>query len=59
MCNEIGNWGAEDRIDATIKITPDYANILMFIKRLKLKLELNDVYNIKCDYEVGRLGYSL
>ena len=29
--------GAEDRIFANIKVTPDYKNILMFIENLKLK----------------------
>ncbi|GFI28045.1 hypothetical protein IMSAGC012_03175 [Lachnospiraceae bacterium] len=29
--------GAEDRIFANIKVTPDYKNILLFIENLKLK----------------------
>ena len=51
--------GAEDRIFANIKVTPDYKNILMFIENLKLKLGLNDTYDIECGYEAGCLGYSL
>ena len=51
--------GAEDRIFANIKVTPDYKNILMFIENLKLKLGLNDTYDIECGYEAGCLGYAL
>ena len=51
--------GAEDRIFANIKVTPDYKNILMFIENLKQKLGLNDTYDIECGYEAGCLGYSL
>ena len=51
--------GAEDRIFANIKVTPDYKNVLMFIENLKLKLGLNDTYDIECGYEAGCLGYSL
>ena len=51
--------GAEDRIFANIKVTPDYKNILMFVENLKLKLGLNDTYDIECGYEAGCLGYSL
>lgn len=51
--------GAEDRIFANIKVTPDYKNILMFIENLKLKLGANDNYDIECGYEAGCLGYSL
>ena len=51
--------GEEDRIYATIKITPDYKNILMFIENLKLKLGLDNQYDIQCGYEAGCLGYSL
>jgi transposase len=51
--------GAEDRIFANIKVTPDYKNILMFIENLKLKLGVNDTYDIECGYEAGCLGYSL
>lgn len=32
--------GEDDRVFATIKVTPDYKNILMFIENLKLKLGL-------------------
>ena len=48
--------GAEDRIFANIKVTADYKNILMFIENLKLKLGLNDEYDIECGYEAGCLG---
>ena len=51
--------GAEDRGFANIQVTPDYKNILMFIEQLKLKLGLNDTYDIECGYEAGCLGYSL
>ncbi len=51
--------GEDDRVFATIKVTPDYKNILMFIENLKLKLGLNDEYDIQCGYEAGCLGYSL
>lgn len=51
--------GADDRVFATIKVTPDYKNILMFIENLKLKLGWNDEYDIQCGYEAGCLGYSL
>ena len=51
--------GADDRIFANIKVTADYKNILMFIENLKLKLGLNDEYDIECEYEAGCLGYSL
>ena len=50
--------GEDDRVFATIKVTPDYKNILMFIENLKLKLGLNDEYDIQCGYEAGCLGYS-
>ena len=43
--------GEDDRVFATIKVTPDYKNILMFIENLKLKLGLNDEYDIQCGYE--------
>ena len=51
--------GADDRIFANIKVTADYKNILMFIANLKVKLGLNDEYDIECGYEAGCLGYSL
>lgn len=51
--------GEEDRVFATIKVTPDYKNILMFIENLKLKLGLDNEYDIQCGYEAGCLGYSL
>lgn len=51
--------GEDDRVFATIKVTPDYKNILLFIENLKTKLGLNDEYDIQCGYEAGCLGYSL
>ena len=51
--------GEDDRVFATIKVTPDYKNILLFIENLKLKFGLNDEYDIQCGYEAGCLGYSL
>lgn len=51
--------GEEDRVFATIKVTPDYKNILMFIENLKQKLGPDNQYDIQCGYEAGCLGYSL
>lgn len=51
--------GAEDRIFANIKVTPDVTNILQFIEKLKEKLGPSDTYSIECGYEAGCLGYSL
>ena len=51
--------GSEDRVFATIQVTPDYKNILLFIENLKTKLGLFDNYSIECGYEAGCLGYSL
>ena len=51
--------GEEDRVFATIKVTPDYKNILMFIENLKMKLGMDNKYDIQCGYEAGCLGYSL
>lgn len=51
--------GEEDRVFATIKVTPDYKNILMFIESLKMKLGADNKYDIQCGYEAGCLGYSL
>jgi len=51
--------GEDDRIFANIQVTPDYKNILMFIENLKLKLGLDNEYDIQCGYEAGCLGYSL
>lgn len=51
--------GEEDRVFATIKVTPDYKNILMFIENLKMKLGADNKYDIQCGYEAGCLGYSL
>ena len=33
--------------------------ILLFIENMKMKLGLNDEYDIQCGYEAGCLGYSL
>lgn len=51
--------GAEDRILATLKTSPDYKNILMLIFDLKQKLGYDDEYDIECGYEAGCLGYSI
>lgn len=51
--------GEDDRVFATIKVTPDYKNILMFIENLKMKLGADNKYDIQCGYEAGCLGYSL
>ena len=39
--------GENDRVFATIKVTPDYKNILLFIENLKTKLGLDDEYDIQ------------
>ena len=52
-------FGADDRIYATVQITPDYKNILMFIEKVRQKLDPYDTYDIECGYEAGCLGYSL
>lgn len=49
----------EDRVFATVKIAPDYKNILMFVENLKMKLGVDNNYDIQCRYEAGCLGYSL
>jgi transposase len=51
--------GEEDRILASMQVAPDYKNIILFIEGLKLKLGLQDRYDIVCGYEAGCLGYSL
>lgn len=51
--------GGDDRIFANIQVTPDYKNILMFIENLKIKLGMENEYDIQCGYEAGCLGYSL
>lgn len=51
--------GEDDRIFATIDVAPDYKNILLFIENLKMKLGMNNEYDIQCGYEAGCLGYSL
>lgn len=51
--------GQEDRIIASMQVTADYKNIIMFIESLKLKLGHGNEYDIECGYEAGCLGYSL
>ena len=51
--------GAEDRVFATVQVTPDYKNIILFIENLMQKLGRNNTYDIECGYEAGCLGYSL
>lgn len=51
--------GEDDRIFASIQVTPDYKNILLFIENLKVKLGMENEYDILCGYEAGCLGYSL
>lgn len=51
--------GEEERVFATIQVTADYKNILLFIEDLKLKLGPDNEYDIQCGYEAGCLGYSL
>jgi len=50
--------GVDDRIFANIQVTPDDKNILMFIENLKLKLGLDNEYDIQCGYEAGCLEFS-
>lgn len=59
LCSMEPVIGEEDRVFATIKVTPDYKNILMFIENLKIKLGVDNKYDIQCGYEAGYLGYSL
>jgi len=51
--------GEEDRVFATVKVTPDYKNVLQFIENVKQKLGPDNEYDIQCGYEAGCLGYSL
>ena len=51
--------GEDDRILASVQVSPDYKNIILFIENLKLKLGMQDQYDIVCGYEAGCLGYSL
>ena len=51
--------GEDDRIFATVDVKPDYKNILLFIENLKMKLGVDNEYDIQCGYEAGCLGYSL
>ena len=39
--------GEDDRIFATVDVTPDYKNILMFIENLKMKLGVDNQYDIQ------------
>ena len=48
--------GEDDRIFATIDVAPNYKNILMFIENLKMKLGIDNQYDIQCGYEAGCLG---
>ena len=36
------------RIFATIYVAPDYKNILLFIEKLKMKLDMDYEYDIQC-----------
>lgn len=38
--------GEADSVFETIKVTSDYKNILLFIENMKMKLGLNDEYDI-------------
>ena len=58
MCNEPA-IGEKYHVFATVKVTPDYKNILMFIENLKMKLGMDNKCNIQCGYDVGCLVYSL
>ena len=49
-------FGADDRIYATIQVSPDYKNILLFIEKVKQKLDPNDTYDIECGYEAEFLS---
>ena len=51
--------GEDDRIFANVQVSPDYKNIILFIENLKMKLGLDNEYDIVCGYEAGCLGYSL
>lgn len=51
--------GEDDRIFATVQVSANYKNIVMFIENLKMKLGMNYDYDIQCGYEAGCLGYSL
>ena len=51
--------GEEDCVLASIEVTADYKNILLFIEDLKRKLGSDYTYDIVCGYEAGCLGYSL
>ena len=52
-------FGADDRIYANIQVAPDYKNILMFIEKVKQKLDPYDTYDVECGYEAGCLGIYL
>ena len=42
-------FGAEDRIYATIQVSPDYKNILLFIEKVKQKLLFQKVSSVNMD----------
>ena len=59
LCAVEPTIGAEDRFFGEIQVSPDYKEIVSFIKSLMLKLGSQDNYSIECGYEAGCLGYTL
>ena len=59
LCAVEPRIGEEDRILGTCQTAPDYKEVIRFIKNLKMKLGIDDEYDIVCGYEAGCLGYSL
>ena len=59
LCAVEPTIGAEDRFFGEIQVSPDYKEIISFIKSLMLKLGSQDHYSIECGYEAGCLGYTL
>ena len=59
LCAMEPTIGAEDRFFGEIQVSPDYKEIISFIKSLMLKLGSQDNYSIECGYEAGCLGYTL
>ena len=59
LCAVEPTIGAEDRYFGEIQVSPDYKEIVSFIKSLMLKLGSQDNYSIECGYEAGCLGYTL
>ena len=51
--------GEADSVFETIKVTSDYKNILLFIENMKMKLGLNDEYDIQCRYQSSTNQYSI